>query len=96
MRGAVAILVGVAVLSSAALCSASAMTLTVNAADDTDDGTCDGAHCSLREALNTSSEVERAGAAIDATATTSIVLGLWAIGAAITGLAAYLTRHPRN
>jgi CSLREA domain-containing protein len=31
---------------------ASANTYTVNTTDDTDDGTCDGTHCSLREAIN--------------------------------------------
>ena len=30
----------------------SANTYTVNTTDDTDDGTCDGTHCSLREAIN--------------------------------------------
>ena len=31
---------------------AEAVTFTVNSANDVDDGTCNGAHCSLREAIN--------------------------------------------
>jgi len=34
-------------------CSVAASTLTVNTTDDTDDGACDGMHCSLREAIKT-------------------------------------------
>ena len=33
-------------------CAATTTTFTVNSMDDSDDGTCDGSHCSLREALD--------------------------------------------
>ncbi|MDT7807412.1 MAG: hypothetical protein QOJ70_1225 [Acidobacteriota bacterium] len=35
-------------------CAGGATTFTVNSANDADDGTCDSAHCSLREAINAS------------------------------------------
>jgi CSLREA domain-containing protein len=35
-------------------CAGGATTFTVNSANDADDGTCDAAHCSLREAINAS------------------------------------------
>lgn len=43
--------------------------------------------------LSGASEVERAGAAIDATATTAIILLIWVLGAGVTGLLALLTRR---
>jgi CSLREA domain-containing protein len=48
---AVAMLVAVAVWGPAATANTASATLIVNTTDDADDGTCDAAHCSLREAL---------------------------------------------
>ena len=42
------------------------------------------------------SDVERAGATIDATVTTSVILVIWLLGAGITGLLALFTRRPLN
>lgn len=45
-------LIVIALLAFQPIGAASAATITVNALDDTDDGSCDMAHCSLREAIN--------------------------------------------
>ncbi len=47
---------------------------------------------SFRSDLEPTSEIEYGSAVIDATATTGLVVALWLLGAAITGLLAVLTR----
>ena len=45
------------------------------------------------DGLTGASEVERAGATIDATVTTSIILVIWLLGAGITGVLALFMRR---
>ncbi len=50
----------------------------------------------LGDGLTGATEAERAGVAIDATVTTSIILLIWVFGTAITGALAFLTRRPQD
>ena len=46
------LMAGLCLLLAIGAATVSASTFTVNTTDDTDDSTCDGTHCSLREAIN--------------------------------------------
>lgn len=48
------------------------------------------------DGLTGASDVERAGATIDAAVTTSIILVIWLLGAGIMGLLALFMRQPPN
>lgn len=47
----------------------------------------------IGEGINGAGEVERTGAVIDATVTTSIILLIWVLGAGVTGFLALITRR---
>ena len=54
---ALAILASLLILSRLPARTVNAATYVVNSADDTNDGTCDVAHCSLREAINAANQI---------------------------------------